>query len=136
MKFLPSKVKYRKQQRGTNRGIAVRGSHISFGDYALKSVERGLLTARQIESARKAIVHATKRGGKLWIRAFPDKAVSKKPAETRMGSGKAPTDHYSAVVKPGKIVFELGGVTRDVAKEAFRKASAKLPLSMKFVEKE
>jgi large subunit ribosomal protein L16 len=135
MKFLPSKVKFRKQQRGTNRGVAVRGASISFGDYGLKAVERGLLTARQLEAARKTIMHSTKRGGKLWIRAFPDKAVSKKPAETRMGSGKAPTDHYAAVIKPGKVVFELGGVSKDIAKEAFRKASAKLPLAMKFIEK-
>lgn len=134
--LLPKRVKFRKQQRGTNRGIAVRGSTISFGEYALKAVDRGMLTSRQIESARKAIMRETKRGGKLWIRVFPDKAVSKKPAETRMGSGKASTDHYSAVIKPGKIVFELGGLPQDTAKMAFRKASAKLPLKMKFIVKE
>jgi large subunit ribosomal protein L16 len=99
-------------------------------------MDRGLLTSRQIESARKAVMHETKRGGKLWIRVFPDKAVVAKPAETRMGSGKAATDHYSAVVKPGKIVFEIGGVTRETAKTAFRKASAKLPIKMRFISKE
>ncbi|HLB51687.1 50S ribosomal protein L16 [candidate division WWE3 bacterium RIFCSPHIGHO2_12_FULL_38_15] len=134
--LLPKKVKFRKQQRGTNRGLAIRGSFISFGDYALKSVDRGLLTSRQIEAARKAISHETKRGGKLWIRVFPDKAVSKKPNETRMGSGKSPTDHYAAVIKPGKIVFELGGVTEETARNAFYKASAKLPLKMRFISKE
>src|SRR4030042_2205021 len=99
-------------------------------------MDRGLLTARQSEAARKAIMRETKRGGKLWIRVFPDKAVSKKPIETRMGSGKSPTDHYSAVVKPGKVIFELGGLSLPLAKEAFRKASAKLPLRTKVVVKE
>ena len=109
--LLPKKVKYRKHQRGTNRGIAVRGAVISFGEYALKAEDRGLLTSRQIEAARKAIAQNTKRGGKLWIRVFPDKAIAKKPNETRMGSGKSPTDHYAAVIKPGKIIFEISGVT-------------------------
>jgi large subunit ribosomal protein L16 len=133
--LMPKKVKYRKQQRGNNRGIAVRGSTISFGEYALKAVGRGLLTARQIESARKTIAHETKRGGKLWIRVFPDKPIVKKPAETRMGSGKAATDHYAAVIKPGKIVFELSGVTKETAKDAFRKAAHKLPIMTKFLIK-
>ncbi len=134
--LMPKRVKFRKQQRGTNKGIAVRGSTIAFGDYALKAVDRGLLTARQLESARKAVMHETKRGGKLWIRVFPDRPVVKKPAETRMGSGKAATDHYSALIKPGRVVFEIGGVTRDTAKTAFRKAAAKLPIKMKFISKE
>lgn len=134
--MMPRKVKFRRQQRGTNRGIAVRGSEIAFGDYALKITDRGLLSSRQLESARKAIMHETKRGGKLWIRAFPDKPIAKKANETRMGSGKAPTDHYAAVAKPGKIVFELAGVTIEVAKRAFYKASAKLPLRTKFVSRE
>ena len=134
--LLPAKVKYRKMQRGNNKGIAVRGSTISFGEYALKAVDRGLLTSRQIESARKAIMHETKRGGKVWIRVFPDKPIVKKPAETRMGSGKAATDHYAAVIKPGKIVFEMAGVTREIAKHALTKAAAKLPLKMKFLSKE
>ena len=110
--LMPKKVKYRKHQRGTNKGIATRGSSISFGEYALKSEERGLITSRQIESARKAISHQTKRGGKLWIRIFPDKSVSKKAAETRMGSGKAAPDHFAAVIKPGKVLFEISGTSR------------------------
>ncbi len=134
--LLPNKVKYRKQQRGTNKGMASRGAGIAFGDYALKSDDRGLLTSRQIESARKAISHETKRGGKLWIRIFPDKAIAKKPNETRMGSGKAPTDHYAAVIKPGRVLFEMAGVTKEVAKEAFRKAASKLPLRTRFISKE
>ena len=134
--LLPKKVKFRKQQRGTNRGLAVRGSYIAFGEYALKSEDRGLLTSRQIEAARKAISHETKRGGKLWIKVFPDKAISKKPNETRMGSGKSPTDHYAVIIKPGKIIFELGGVTEETARSAFHKASAKFPLKMRFISKE
>src|SRR3989344_6239489 len=131
--LLPKKVKFRKQQRGTNRGLAIRGSLISFGDYALKSVDRGLLTSRQIEAARKTISHETKRGGKLWIRVFPDKAIAKKPNETRMGSGKSATDHYAAVIKPGKIIFEISGVTEDIARGAFRRASDKLPIKTRFL---
>jgi large subunit ribosomal protein L16 len=134
--LLPKKVKFRKHQRGTNKGLAVRGSTVSFGDYALKSQDRGLLTSRQIESARKAISQNTKRGGKLWIRVFPDKAISKKPNETRMGSGKAPTDHYAAVIKPGKVIFELAGVTEEVARQAFKRAASKLPLKTTFIIKE
>jgi large subunit ribosomal protein L16 len=133
--LLPNRVKYRKQQRGNNRGIAVRGSTISFGEYAMKSMDRGLITSRQIEAARKAVMHETKRGGKLWIRIFPDKSISHKPAETRMGSGKAPTDHYAAVIKPGRIIFEISGVSREAAKHALKKAAAKLPLPMKFIAK-
>lgn len=134
--LLPKKVKYRKQQRGNNRGLAVRGSTISFGEFALKSVDRGLISSRQIESARKAIMHETKRGGKLWIRVFPDKPVVKKPAETRMGSGKAATDHYSAVIKPGKIIFELAGLSEELATIAFHKAASKLPIRTKFIIKD
>src|SRR3989344_2015883 len=134
--LLPKKVKFRKQQRGTNRGLAVRGSYIAFGEYALKSEDRGLLTSRQIEAARKAISHETKRGGKLWIRVFPDKAISKKPNETRMGSGKSPTDHYAAVIKPGKIIFEISGVNEDLARTAFKRASSKLPIKTRFIIKE
>lgn len=133
--LMPNKVKFRKQQRGTNRGIAIRGSTISFGDFALKAMDRCLMTSRQIESARKAIAHKTKRGGKLWIRVFPDKPVVKKPAETRMGSGKAATDHYAAVVKPGKIIFELAGVTEELARDAFAKAADKLSIKTKFLRK-
>lgn len=136
MLMMPRKVKFRRQQRGANRGIAVRGSEISYGDFALKVTDRGLLSSRQLEAARKAIMHETKRGGKLWIRVFPDKPVAKKANETRMGSGKAPTDHYAAVVKPGKIVFELAGLPKDVAKKAFNKAAAKLPIRTRFISRE
>ncbi len=134
--LLPKKAKFRKQQRGTNKGLATRGSTISFGEFALKSVDRGLLTSRQIESARKAISHKTKRGGKLWIRVFPDKPITKKPQETRMGSGKAPVDHYSAVIRPGKIIFEMTGVDETVARAAFKRAADKLPLKTKFIKLE
>lgn len=134
--LMPKKVKFRKQQRGNNKGVATRGVTMVYGDFALKAMDRGLLTSRQIEAARKAVMHETKRGGRLWIRVFPDKPVVKKPAETRMGSGKAATDHYSAVIKPGKVVFEIGGVTRELAKIAFGKAAAKLPIKMKFISKE
>jgi len=134
--LMPKKVKYRKHQRGGNKGIATRGAEISFGDFALKAEDRGLLTSRQIEAARKAISHKTKRGGKLWIRVFPHKAVSKKPQETRMGSGKSPTDHYAAVVKPGKVIFEISGVPEEVAKAAFKRASDKLPLKTRFVSRD
>lgn len=136
MLLMPRKVKFRRQQRGSSRGIAVRGSEISFGDFGLKVVDRCLLTSRQLEAARKAITHETKRGGKLWIRAFPDKPVAKKANESRMGSGKSATDHYSSVVKPGKVVFELTGVDEETARSAFAKASAKLPAKTKFVKRE
>lgn len=134
--LLPKRVKYRKHQRGINKGVAVRGHTVTFGEYALKAMERCLLTSRQIESARKAITHNTKRGGKLWIRVFPDKPITKKPPETRMGSGKAPTDHYAAVIKPGKVLFELAGLEEESAKEAFKRAASKLPIRTKFVVKE
>lgn len=132
--LLPKRVKYRKQQRGTNKGLATRGSTIAFGEFGLKVEDRGLLTSRQIEAARKAITHKTKRGGKLWIRVFPDKPIAKKAAETRMGSGKAPTDHYAAVIKPGKIIFEIAGVDEELARAAFKRASDKLPLKTRFVK--
>ena len=132
--LLPKRVKYRKQQRGNNKGLATRGSTISFGEFALKADDRGLLTSRQIEAARKAISHRTKRGGKLWIRIFPDKPIAKKAAETRMGSGKSNTDHYAAVIKPGKILFEIAGVNEELARAAFKRASDKLPLKTRFVK--
>ncbi len=122
--------------RGVNKGLATRGNSVDFGDYGLKATDRGLLTSRQIEAARKAIAHKTKRSGKLWIRVFPDKAVSKKPNETRMGSGKAPTDHYAAVIRPGKVIFELAGVTEDVARSALQRAADKLPVKTQFVSTE
>lgn len=134
--LMPKKVKYRKQMRGTNKGMALRGYTIAYGDYALKAVDRGLLTSRQIEAARKAVSHATKRGGKLWIRAFPDKPVAKKANETRMGSGKSPTDHYACVIKPGRIIFELGGTSQEVAEIALDRARRKLPMKTKFIKEE
>jgi large subunit ribosomal protein L16 len=133
---MPKKVKFRKHQRGNNKGLATRGSEISFGEYALKSTTRGLITSRQIESARKAISNKTKRGGKIWVRIFPDKPIHKKPAETRMGSGKSPVDHFAVVIRPGRILFEIGGVDEATAREAFTRADAKLPLKTKFVKDE
>lgn len=129
----PKRVKYRKAFRGRRTGIATRGSSIQFGDFALKSLDSGWVTARQIESARRSITHHTKRGGRLWIRIFPDKPVTKKPPETRMGSGKGAVDHYVSVVKPGSILFEMSGVSPEIAHEAMRKASAKLPINVKFI---
>jgi large subunit ribosomal protein L16 len=129
----PKKLKYRKQQKGRLKGMAQRGSHIAFGDYALKAQTRGFLTSRQIEAARKAINRYIKRGGKIWIRVFPDKPVTVKAAETPMGSGKGSVDHYVAPVKPGRIVMELTGVTEEVAREAFRLANSKLPIKTRFI---
>lgn len=129
----PKRVKYRRAFRGRRTGLATRGSSIEFGDYALKTMESGWVTARQIESARRAMTHYTKRGGRIWIRIFPHKPITRKPAEVRMGSGKGAVDHYVAVVKPGTIIFEMGGVEHDVAKEAMRRASRKLPLEIKFI---
>lgn len=134
--LMPKRVKYRKQQRGRMRGKAVRGSRIAFGSYGLKAVSPGWVTSRQIEAARIAITRHVKRGGKLWIRIFPDKPVTKKPAETRMGKGKGAPEFWVAVVKPGRIMFELEGVPAPVAKEAMRLASHKLPVQTKFVEAE
>lgn len=132
----PRKEKYRKQFRGRMKGKSVRGSTLTFGDYGLKSLGRGWLTARQIEAARKAITHQTKRQGKVWIRVFPDKPVTKKPAGVRMGSGKGAVDHHVAVVTPGRIIFELAGVDEVMANEAIKRAGAKLPFKTKFVKKE
>ena len=134
--LMPKKVKYRKQMRGINKGLALRGYTIAYGDYALKATDRGLLTSRQIEAARKAVSHVTKRGGKLWIRVFPDKSIAKKANETRMGSGKSPTDHYACVVKPGKIIFEMAGTSETIAYEALDRARRKLPISAKFIKEE
>ncbi|MDP2720881.1 MAG: 50S ribosomal protein L16 [bacterium] len=132
----PKRVKYRRAFRGSRAGIATRGSSIKYGNFALKSLESGWLTARQIESARRAMTHYTKRGGRLWIRVFPDKPITKKPPETRMGSGKGMVDHYVAVIKPGTILFEMGGVDRVVAAEAMKRAAAKLPVEVKFLVSE
>lgn len=131
----PKRVKYRKPQRGRRRGKAYRGSTISFGTYGLKSLDAAWITNRQIEAARIAINRYLKREGNLWIRIFPDKAITKKPAETRMGSGKGSPEGWVAVVKPGRIMFEVDGVTKEAAIEAMRLASNKLPIKTKFVER-
>jgi len=134
--LMPKKVKYRKQQRGRMAGKAWRGSELAFGDYGLKVLEPGWITDRQIEAARVAMTRFVKRGGKIQIRLFPDKPVTKKPAETRMGKGKGAPDHWVAVVRPGKILFEMEGVTPQDAHEAMRLASHKLPLRTTFVKRE
>jgi large subunit ribosomal protein L16 len=132
----PKRVKYRKSQRGRRRGKAQAGNTIGFGDYGLQALESAWVTSAQIEAARRAITRYIRRGGKVWIRVFPDKPVSKKPAETRMGSGKGEPDHWVAVVKAGKIMFEMAGVDENVAREAIRLAAHKLPLKTRFVYKE
>ncbi|GAB4375467.1 MAG: 50S ribosomal protein L16 [Acidobacteriota bacterium] len=131
----PKRTKFRKQQRGRMRGKAQRGSTVAFGEYGLKAVGRGWITARQIEAARIAMTRAVKRGGKIWIRVFPDKPVTSKPAEVRMGKGKGAPDHWVAVVKPGKVMFEMQGVAPEVAERAMRLAAAKLPIPCRFVRR-
>ncbi len=131
--LMPKKVKHRKVMRGKRRGKAYRGSTINFGDYALKALECGWITSRQIEAARVAMTRFVKRGGKIWIRVFPDKPITKKPAETRMGKGKGAPESWVAVVKPGKILYEMEGVPMEVAKEAMRLAAHKLPMRTKFI---
>ncbi|MCG3113512.1 MAG: 50S ribosomal protein L16 [Candidatus Manganitrophus sp. SA1] len=129
----PKKVKYRKRMKGRMAGKAYRGSDLSFGEFGLKAMEPGWITARQIEAARIAMTRFVKRGGKIWIRIFPDKPITKKPAETRMGKGKGAPEYWVAVVKPGRIIYEMDGVTPEVAKEAFRLAAYKLPIATQFV---
>ena len=131
--LMPKRVKYRKVQKGRRKGLAHRGAELNFGDYGLKAVGRGWITSAQIESARIAINRHIKRGGKIWIRVFPDKPISKKPLETRMGKGKGGPEFWVAVIKPGRIIFEMEGVAEDVAKEAMRLAANKLPFGTKFV---
>ncbi|MCL4538162.1 MAG: 50S ribosomal protein L16 [Bacteroidetes bacterium] len=131
--LMPKRVKYRKTQRGRMRGKAQRGSTISFGDFGLKALEPGWITARQIEAARVALTREMKRDGKIWIRIFPDKPVTKKPAETRMGKGKGMPEFWVAVVKPGRIMFEISGISSTLAEEALRLAAHKLPIKTKFV---
>jgi large subunit ribosomal protein L16 len=133
--LMPKKVKFRKAHRGRRKGGAKGGDYIAFGDYALQAVEPAWVTSRQIESARVAITRAVKRGGKIWIRIFPDKPYTKKPLETRMGKGKGPPEGWVAVVKPGRILYELEGVTPDVAAEAMRLAAYKLPMKTRFVSR-
>lgn len=136
MFLMPKRVKYRKTQRGRMKGKAQRGNALTYGEYALQTLEPCWITDRQIEAARVAINRYIKRGGKVWIRIFPDKSVTKKPAETRMGSGKGSPEYWVAVVKPGRVLFELGGVDREVALEALRLASHKLPVRTKVLERE
>jgi large subunit ribosomal protein L16 len=136
MLLAPSRSKFRKQHRGRMRGKAHRGATIAFGEYGLQALEPCWLESRQIEAARIALTRFMKRGGKVWIRVFPDKPISGKPAETRMGSGKGALDHWVAVVKPGRIIFEISGVSEEVAKEAIRLAGHKLPIDCRFVKRE
>ena len=131
----PKRTTFRKQQKGRTKGIATRGHSIAFGTFAIKSLEPGRITARQIEAARISVTRAMKREGQVWIRVFPDKPITKKPAETRMGSGKGDVYEYVATIKPGRILFEMGGVTKDIAINALRLASHKLPMKTRFVEK-
>ncbi|HEX7042920.1 MAG TPA: 50S ribosomal protein L16 [Patescibacteria group bacterium] len=133
--LVPRRVKYRKQMRGTRTGNAYRGTAITFGDFGLQSLEAGWVSSRQIEAARRAITHYIARGGKVWIKIFPDKPITKKPPETRMGSGKGDVHEYVAVVKPGRMLFEMGGITKVVAQEALRLAAYKLPVKTRFVTK-
>ena len=133
--LLPKRVKYRKVQKGRMRGLAYRGSDVSFGEFGLQSLGCGRMTARQIEAARIAMTRYTKRQGQVWIRVFPDKPISKKPAETRMGKGKSGPDHWVAVIKPGRMLYEIAGVPEEVAREAFRLAMHKLPFKCKFVSR-
>ncbi|MCD6430151.1 MAG: 50S ribosomal protein L16 [Deltaproteobacteria bacterium] len=134
--LMPKKVKYRKQQKGRNRGVASRGSELAFGDFGLKALESGFITNRQIEAARIAINRHIKRGGKVWIRIFSDKPMTKKPAEVRMGKGKGSPEEWVAVVRPGRILYEMEGVSREVAEEALRLAAHKLPIKTKAVSRE
>jgi large subunit ribosomal protein L16 len=131
--LMPKKVKYRRRQKGRMKGKSTAGNTVDFGDYGLKAMEPGWITERQIEAARIAMTRYTKRGGKIWIRIFPDKPVSKKPAETRMGKGKGAPEGWVAVVKPGRIMYEMEGLSADVAREAMRLAAHKLPIRTKFV---
>lgn len=132
----PQKTKYRKQQKGRIRGVARRGCNLSFGDYGLQALTHGRITARQIEAARMAMSRATKRGGKLWVRIFPDKPITKKPAETRMGKGKGSPEEWVVPVKRGRMLYEIKGVTADIARESLRLAAHKLPVKTKIVERE
>jgi large subunit ribosomal protein L16 len=133
--LMPKRVKYRKQMRGRMKGKATRGAEVSFGEYGLQALEPFWMTSRQIEAARRAIVRYVRRGGKVWIRIFPDKPVTAKAAETRMGSGKGSVDHWVAVIKPGRVLFEIAGVSEEDAKEAMRLAGHKLPIKTQFVRR-
>jgi large subunit ribosomal protein L16 len=132
----PKRTKFRKQHKGRNRGLALRGSTVAFGEYGLKATGRGRLTARQIEAARRAMTRHVKRGGKIWIRVFPDKPITKKPLEVRQGKGKGNVEYWVAQIQPGRVLYEMEGVTEDVAREAFRLAAAKLPMATSFVSRQ
>lgn len=134
--LMPKRVKYRKRQKGRMRGLSYRANSVAFGDYGLMALEASWITNRQIEAARRTITGHVKRGGKVWIRIFPDKPITRKPAETRMGGGKGSVDHWVAVVKPGRIMFELGGVREELALEALRRAAQKLPIQCKILKRE
>ena len=136
MPVMPKRTKYRKMQKGRNRGKASRGNVVNEGEYGIQAVSAGLITANQIESARVAMTRYIKRGGKVWIKIFPNKPISKKPAETRMGKGKGATEYWVAAVKPGRVLFEIAGVTEEIAKEALRLAMHKLPVKTKFIARE
>lgn len=136
MLLQPKKTKYRKAQKGRVRGIATKGNSLAFGDYGLKVLEGGYITSQQLEAGRVAIVRTARKGAKLWIRIFPDKPITKRPAETRMGKGKGPVEGYVAVVKPGKVIYEISGVPEEVAREALRLAASKLPFKCKIVSRE
>lgn len=131
----PKRTKYRKQQKGRNHGLAERGNSVAFGQFGLKATTRGPITARQIEAARRAITRYVKRGGKIWIRIFPDVPITAKPLEVRQGSGKGNVDHWAARIQPGRVLYEIEGVSEEVAREAFRLAAAKLPLQTTFVQR-
>lgn len=131
----PKRTKFRKQQKGRNRGLAQRGSKVSFGEYGLKAVARGRITARQIEAARRAMTRHVKRGGKIWIRVFPDKPITEKPLEVRQGKGKGNVEYWVAQIQPGKVLYEMEGVSEELAREAFALAAAKLPLNTTFVKR-
>lgn len=132
----PKRTKFRKQQKGRNRGLATRGAKVSFGEYGLKAITRGRLTSRQIEAARRALTRHIKRGGRVWIRVFPDKPISKKPLEVRMGKGKGNPEYWVALIQPGKVLYEMEGVTEAVARDAFKLAAAKLPVQTTFVARQ
>ncbi len=136
MPLMPKRTKYRKMQKGRNRGRATRGTVVNEGEYGLQALEAGLITANQIEAARVALTRSTKRGGKVWIKIFPNKPITKKPAETRMGKGKGAPEYWVAPVKPGRVMFEIAGVSEEVAREALRLASHKLPVKTKFLVRE
>jgi large subunit ribosomal protein L16 len=131
----PKRTKFRKMHKGRNRGLAVRGSTVSFGEYGLKAIGRGRLTARQLEAGRRAMTRHVKRGGKIWIRVFPDKPITKKPLEVRQGKGKGSVEYWVALIQPGRVLYEMEGVTEDLAREAFSLAAAKLPFKTTFVKR-